>query len=225
MRPKQIPLAAPAGATVGSAPAPAAKLPFAWPKPPQQSRLLSHEDYPALSRVKEVQQPPQPVSKSQRRKAQRKAKGPRDPHKRNATGQIRQPNDWQSYTRQRAAPICEECQAMFPVFGREFYNTGSRILFASPIAEQRLLYCLWAFEKHIRVRVLDRDRTSAKYLKFDQLVIHKILSMAFTLPARVLYTPRVNQVIMSCGCRYHLRCYQLRIAKHNRCLMHKRNYL
>lgn len=144
------------------------------------------------------------LTKSQRRKAKRKAMGPRAPRKLTPEGKIRTPNDWPAKRLHAKNLICADCAKPLTCYARKLRN--HKILFRGP-DHKSVLYCLWFFQYLTRI-----DRQVSAYILF----------LAFSKPMHEQQRLRKYQFHAKCGCGYHLTCYQTHLAGASICKKHKK---
>lgn len=159
--------------------------------------------------------PTPPRSKNQARILAGTRKGPRKSRKKNAKGQIRQPNDW-PMMHVADAGYCNHCNGILYAFARKLGNRKGRIVLFIGGQDRSVLYAIWMLTKQVweQYRIgLPRD------------VVHIIMHRAFTM--KVLEEQRLkrDQFHAPCGCKYHMRCYSNYIASGKSvCQKHKKAF-
>ena len=160
--------------------------------------------------------PTPPWSKNQARLMNGTRTGPRKSRKRNAKGQIRQPNDW-VMEHIRNLGCCAKCNMPLYMFAHMLGNRKGRIVMTRGETEERcLMYAIWVLTK----KVWEMYR-----IGIQSDVVHIILHYAFTIPVLADQRLKRDQFHSPCGCKYHLRCYAEYVAAgRSSCQQHKKSF-
>jgi hypothetical protein len=159
--------------------------------------------------------PNPPRSKNQARLMAGTRNGPRKSRKRNAKGQIRQPNDWpMKHAADRG--YCAHCNGILYTFARKLGNRKCRAVPFIDGQDRAVLYSIWLLTKYVWEKYsigIPRD------------VVHLILHHAFTVPVLEDQRLKRDQFHSPCGCKYHMHCYASYVAQgRSTCSKHKKAF-